>query len=50
MGNEELINKIKMIDSVVDFFGFKSEILKALGYKEPKEKKEKKEEKKKEAV
>lgn len=42
MEKEELINKIKNIDSVVDFFEFKPEILKALGYQEPKVKKEKK--------
>ena len=36
LSKEELVNKIKMIDSVVDFFEFKPQILKALGYKEPK--------------
>ncbi len=50
MDKEELITQIKSIDSVVDFFEFKPEILKALGYKEPKVKKEKKEEKKKEMI
>ena len=50
MTNEELIRKIQNIDSVVDFFGFKPEILKALGYQEPNKEPKGKKEKKKEAI